>query len=81
MGKCKNCKYWEQDTDTVDFYNENFGKCTHKKVIDLDYIEKDYDDKEKKRFNKYDIIYSADAFEIAELKMNKDFGCINFEEK
>lgn len=42
-------------------------------------IETNYDDKENKRFNKYDIIYSAG--EVAQLKMNKEFGCINFEDK
>lgn len=81
MRRCKDCKYWKQDRDTLDFYNENFGECTHKKVINLDCIEKDNNDKENKIFNNYDIIYSADCFEFAELKVNKEFGCINFEEK
>lgn len=81
MGKCKNCKYWKQDKDTIECYNENFGECTHKKVADLDCIEDDKNDKRKERLNKYDIIYSADVFEVAELKMNKEFGCINFEDK
>lgn len=79
MGRCKECKYWVQDSDTIHFYNKNFGECTHKKVIDLDYIEKDYNDKENKILNNYDIIYSAD--EVPELKVNKEFGCINFEDK
>lgn len=79
MGRCKNCKYWLQDFDSLEFYNENFGQCTHEKVIDMNCIEKDYGDKEHKNYNKYDVIYSAD--EVAELKVNKEFGCINFEEK
>lgn len=69
MGRCKDCKYWKQDFDSLNFYNENFGECTHKKVIDRENIETNYDDKENKRFDKYDIIYSAD--EVAQLKVNK----------
>lgn len=79
MGKCKDCKYWNQDFDSLHFYNENFGECSNKKVIDMKNIEIDYADNKNKRFNKYDIIYSAD--EIVQLKMNREFGCINFEEK
>lgn len=79
MGRCKNCKYWEQDFDSINFYNENFGECNHKKVINMENIENDCEDKENKRFNEYDIIYSAD--ELAQLKVNKEFGFINFEEK
>ena len=45
----------------------------------MENIENDCEDKENKRFNEYDIIYSAD--ELAQLKVNKEFGCINFEEK
>ena len=79
MGKCKDCKYWEQDSDSLLFYNKNFGECTHKKVINMENIEINNHDKDNERFNNYDIIYSAD--EVAELKVNKEFGCINFVEK
>lgn len=79
MGKCKNCKYWLQDSDSLTFYNENFGFCTHEKVINLDCIETDYKDEEHKRYNKFDVIYSAD--ECADIKMNKEYGCINFCER
>lgn len=79
MGKCKDCKYWNQDFDSLHFYNENFGECTNKKVINMEEIEDNYDDKKHERYNNYDVIYSADY--AAQLKMNKEFGCINFEDK
>ena len=79
MGKCKDCKYWNQDYDSLTFYNKNFGECTNKKFMDFNDIESDYEDKENSRYNKYDVIYSAD--DAAQIKMNKEFGCINFEEK
>ena len=79
MGKCKDCKYWNQDFDSLNFYNENFGECTNKKVTNREDIEIDYADKKNEKFNNYDIIYSAD--DAVQLKMNREFGCINFEEK
>lgn len=79
MGRCETCKYWKQDPDTIYFYNENFGECTHKKVINLEEI---YCSEEKhEKYNNYDVIYSTDIGEVAELKVNKEYGCINYKEK
>lgn len=81
MRKCKDCKHWKQDESTVEFYNKNFGECTHKRVEDLENINTNYGNKENEVLNNYDLIYSADCFELAELKVNKEFGCKNFEER
>lgn len=83
--KCKNCKYWEKDTDvTYITYNENFGWCNCNKFAYSEDLEKyNYETHELERedYNKYHLIYGDYDGHMATLKVHKEFGCIDFEEK
>ena len=70
MGNCKNCKFWSEDKS---FY-KNFGDCLCDKFAYEDDIN-------KKDQDKYHLLYGDYDGYMATLKVNKDFGCIDFEEK
>lgn len=70
MGYCKNCKFWEEDKT---FY-ENFGDCFCDKFAYEADIKKAEEDN-------YHLLYSDYEGYMATLKVHKDFGCIDFEER
>lgn len=81
MGKCKKCKYW--DNEVIGTYTKQFGFCRNGKIKDYNDIETIYDSKTKQpiydNLNNYHIIYGSD--EPVDLETHQDFGCINFKEK
>lgn len=78
--RCKNCKYWLEDNGEYS-YNENFGYCFCKKIEYIGYIEKDNDyEVDEEEYNKYNLIYSDSEGLAAELRVHKNFGCVNFKE-
>ena len=81
MKKCRNCKYWIQDKETEKTFNENFGSCKNKKFAYIEDIKQEVSKNDKEIYNDYHIIYEDYEGYWARLRTNKDFGCINFEEK
>lgn len=78
--RCKNCKYWLEDNGEY-AYNDNFGYCFCKKIAYREDIEKEHNFVlDEKEYNNYDLIYSDSEGLNAELRVHKDFGCVNFEE-
>lgn len=77
--RCKNCKYWLEDNGEYS-YNDNFGYCFCKKIAYRGDIEKEHDyDVDEEEYNKYNLIYSDSEGLNAELRVHKNFGCVNFE--
>lgn len=77
--RCKNCKYWLEDNGEYS-YNDNFGYCFCKKIGYREDIEKEHDyDVDEEEYNKYNLIYSDSEGLNAELRVHKNFGCVNFE--
>lgn len=67
---CKNCKNWLEDK----LCYENFGSCLCDKFA--------YEEKiDRKDENNYHLLYSDYDGYMATLRVHKDFGCIDFEEK
>ncbi len=81
MKRCKNCKYWIQDQESEKAFNENFGSCKNKKFAYIEDIEPNNLKRNKEIYNDYHVIYEDYDGHWARLKTNKDFGCIDFEEK
>ncbi len=71
MKNCENCKYWQQDTDNN---YKNFGWCKCDKFIFLE-------DLEENNPNNYHIISNDYGGCMVSLRMHKDFGCIDYEER
>lgn len=70
MGNCKNCKFWEKE----ELFYENFGYCNCKKFAYEEEVKKEEEDN-------YHVLYSDSEGYMATLVVNKDFGCIDFEER
>ena len=82
MKRCKNCKYWKQDTDVK--YNKNFGWCNCEKFAYSEELERyNYETNkiETEDYDKYHVIYGDYEGYMATLKVHKEFGCIDFEER
>lgn len=78
--RCKNCKYWLEDNGEYS-YNDNFGYCFCEKIAYREDIEKEHNYVlDEKDYNNYNLIYSDSEGLDAELRVHKDFGCVNFEE-
>ena len=69
--KCKNCKYFQRNTEPYD--NNNFGECSCDKFVYDSYInEKEETDK---------LFYWDYESYSADFNVGENFGCIHFEEK
>ncbi len=48
MGRCKDCKYW--NNKVIGAYTEQFGFCENGKIKEYDYIKITYNPETKKLF-------------------------------
>ena len=78
MEKCINCKYWEQNDD----YNGNFGKCNcNKFAFHADLEDRKKHNHEEVEYDNYNLIYRDFDDNYADIRVHKEFGCINYENK
>lgn len=78
--KCKNCKYWSKDNGEY-AYNENFGYCECEKMVYRQEVHKPIYEMQEKDYNRYHLVYDDSEGLAAELRVHKEFGCIDFKRK
>lgn len=81
MKKCKDCKYWEPDNRAEVRYNSNFGYCNCDKFVYREDLHDEHCEIGGEKYDNYDIIYSDSEGLAADLRVHKEFGCINFKNK
>ena len=71
MNNCKNCKYFQRNTEPYE--NNNFGECSCDKFV-YDYL--DLEESETDKLYYWDVECYRAYFEVGE-----NFGCIHFKQK
>ena len=82
MGQCKDCIHWSEISkdENTDMYTDDFGNCSCEKFAYYEDLYENYRlDKEK--LKNYHVLYEDSEGYFAELKVHKQFGCINFKDR